>query len=125
MEKLIRITPKDNVAVALAPVEKGERVSFGGESIAALEDIPQGHKIALTDLPQGGSVIKYGFPIGRTTAGIKKGGWVHIHNVKTGLSEQEEYVYRRLRRKPSSGTAGRTAGLESATKSGSSRPSAA
>jgi (2R)-sulfolactate sulfo-lyase subunit alpha len=49
----------------------------------ALQDIPLGHKIALTDMSADGSVIKYGADIGRVVADIKAGEHVHTHNLKT------------------------------------------
>jgi len=52
-------------------------------SLKVLNDIPIGHKVALTDLKVGGSVIKYGVNIGKVVAPIKKGEHVHIHNLKT------------------------------------------
>ena len=45
--KVIQISRLDNVAVALHPIKKGEEVTAGGITVTALEDIPQGHKIAL------------------------------------------------------------------------------
>ncbi|MDR1559700.1 MAG: altronate dehydratase family protein [Clostridiales bacterium] len=78
---LLQIKPGDNVAVALEPVQAGGRsVNFG-------------HKIALKDIPAGTEVIKYGYPIGRASADIKAGEWVHTHNVITGLSERRGYEY--------------------------------
>ena len=52
-------------------------------SIDAVDDIPLGHKIALSYLDEGQNVIKYGFPIGKTTAPIQKGAHLHVHNTKT------------------------------------------
>lgn len=52
-------------------------------TIEAIDDIPLGHKIALTDLAEGDHVIKYGFPIGKTVAAITKGAHLHVHNTKT------------------------------------------
>lgn len=52
-------------------------------TVDAIDDIPLGHKIALTDMADGDKVIKYGFPIGRIVAPISKGGHVHVHNTKT------------------------------------------
>jgi (2R)-sulfolactate sulfo-lyase subunit alpha len=48
-----------------------------------LNDIPIGHKLALTDLNPGDSVIKYGTNIGKVVAPIKAGEHLHVHNVKT------------------------------------------
>jgi (2R)-sulfolactate sulfo-lyase subunit alpha len=52
-------------------------------AVKALQDIPLGHKIALTRFKQEDSVIKYGHDIGRVVAEIKVGEHVHIHNLKT------------------------------------------
>ena len=93
MTKLIRITERDNVAVALHPVAKGEEIALGSVRVTTEEDIPQGHKIALAPIASGEAVIKYGFPIGHTTDAVAAGCWVHTHNMKTNLSGEEEYTY--------------------------------
>jgi len=51
--------------------------------IEAKDDVPIGHKVALTDLDAGGTAIKYGVDIGKITAPVKKGEHVHVHNLKT------------------------------------------
>lgn len=76
--KCFSINPKDNVAVVL---EEGQA-------------IPCGHKIALTEVKKGECLIKYGFPIGRAKCDIKKGEWVHSHNLESRLSEDFVYSYR-------------------------------
>jgi len=86
---MIQIHPSDNVAVALHPISKG--TVFSG--ITALEDIPQGHKMALQLIGKGETVVKYGFPIGHATSDIAPGSWVHTHNTATNLSGEMEYVY--------------------------------
>ena len=91
--KLIKIHPRDNVAVALADIAKGEVLSEGSLSVTAAEDIARGHKIALRNIAEGEAIIKYGNPIGLAKADIAEGSWVHVHNVKTGLSESAEYRY--------------------------------
>lgn len=83
--KAIVINEKDNVATALKPLHAGTKVSveFEGrvESIKLLSDIPMGHKFAMKDMEAGQAVIKYGEPIGKSTAKILRGEHVHIHNV--------------------------------------------
>ncbi len=74
---IITIHKDDNVGVCL---DKTDR-------------IPAGHKIALKDLSLGEYVIKYGQIIGRSTADIKKGDWVHSHNLRTQLDESVQYSY--------------------------------
>ncbi len=51
--------------------------------VKARDHVPLGHKIALADMKKDDTVIKYGHDIGRVVAPIKKGGHVHVHNVKT------------------------------------------
>ena len=42
--KLIQIAEKDNVAVALHKVSKGEKLEVSGEVLTVQEDIPRGIK---------------------------------------------------------------------------------
>jgi len=94
MPSVLRISPADNVAVALEPIPAGTAVSPDGSlSVRALSDIPAGHKIALCDLSEGENIIKYGFPIGHATQVIPAGSHVHIHNIKTNLSETLTYQW--------------------------------
>jgi (2R)-sulfolactate sulfo-lyase subunit alpha len=79
----------DNVGVATVDIKAGETVSGlymdsqKKVKVKALQDIPLGHKIALTKFKKEESVIKYGHDIGRIVADIKVGEHVHIHNLKT------------------------------------------
>ena len=86
MPIFIQINDIDNVAVALHPAPAG--TAFGGA--AAVEDIPQGHKMALRDIAVGEMVMKYGLPIGHATKEIKAGQWVHTHNMMTNLKGEVE-----------------------------------
>jgi (2R)-sulfolactate sulfo-lyase subunit alpha len=80
---------RDDVGVAVVDVEQGREVvaSFmkGGKRLRlqSLGGIPLGHKIALRDLAEGAQVLKYGVPIGRATRAIRKGDYVHTHNLRT------------------------------------------
>lgn len=51
--------------------------------VAAREDIPLGHKIAVRDLDKGKEIKEYGRPIGRASRQIPKGNHVHTHNLKS------------------------------------------
>lgn len=64
-----------------------------GISLTGNDTIPAGHKFALCDIAQGDYVIKYGEIIGRATTDIKKGEWVHTHNVRSHLDENVAYTY--------------------------------
>ena len=93
MRDILKITPSDNVAVALRPLAPGEKVEAEGETLMVTSPVPAGHKIALCDLAPGERVIKYGFPIGSATQAILRGSHVHTHNLRTLLSGEVEYVY--------------------------------
>lgn len=93
MKDYIVIHPDDQVGVALRPLRSGTLVTVGETTIKLTQDIPQGHKFALTKLPQGTTVTKYGAPIGITTAAVAPGDWIHTHNLKTKLGELLTYEY--------------------------------
>ncbi|HEY9056290.1 MAG TPA: UxaA family hydrolase [Aurantimonas sp.] len=81
---------KDNVGVVVV-----EDLKAGTEMLCVVtadnssfkltcnDDVPIGHKVALKDLSAGDTAIKYGEDIGRMKADVKKGGHVHVHNLKT------------------------------------------
>lgn len=93
MERIYKIHPQDNVAVAVTPLTAGETLSLGGAQVTARDEIPAGHKIALRDIAEGEAVIKYGFPIGSAKRPIACGAWVHTHNVASRLGRLLEYRY--------------------------------
>ena len=83
-DKILLIHPRDNVAVALISLAAGEEAA--GKGIAgfpALEEIPASHKIALRDISAGEEIIKYGETVAVSTRAIKKGQWVHTHNLES------------------------------------------
>jgi altronate dehydratase len=89
MKRAIALSEKDNVAVALEEILKGEdvEVAVGGEKIIlkALNNIPFGHKIALRRIMRGEKIVKYGEPIGEAVTDIELGEYVHVHNIKSIL----------------------------------------
>ena len=91
--KLIRIHPRDNVAVALEDIPAGEALSLEGLDLLAAGDVKRGHKIALAPIAAGEQVVKYGCAIGVAAEDIAPGSWVHTHNMRTGLSEHASYAY--------------------------------
>jgi len=81
---------EDNVAVVVvegfkAGTEALVVVTENNSSftIAAQDDIPIGHKLALKDFAVGDTVIKYGQDVGKIVAPVGKGKHVHTHNLKT------------------------------------------
>lgn len=83
-------SPKDNVGVVVVEDLKAGTDMLGVITendttvrLKALQDIPIGHKVALTALKTGDTVIKYGQDIGKMVGSAAKGGHVHVHNHKT------------------------------------------
>lgn len=78
----MKIHPDDNVAVVTVDVLAGEMISAGDDAeIPASEAIPAGHKAALSDIATGTPIVKCGEKIGFAGADIRRGAWVHTHNV--------------------------------------------
>ncbi len=93
MANFIKINENDNVAVALDVIAANTTLNVAGSEVTTTMEIPAGHKFALVDMPEATPVIKYGFRIGNTTAAVKKGEWIHTHNLKTGLGDLLDYTY--------------------------------
>ena len=92
MKALLKLHPADSVAVALRALQAGETADVSGQTVTLMEDVPQGHKVALDTLTANQPVVKYGCVIGTMTKDCPAGGWVHTHNLRTNLTEQEEEV---------------------------------
>jgi altronate hydrolase len=90
---LFQIHPGDNVAVALSDLKAGQQVKIGGEAITLVHDIPQAHKVALKAFVKNELVIKYGSPIGHTTCDVNRGEHLSPQNIKTNLSDLDDYQY--------------------------------
>ena len=86
MRNAMIIDAKDNVAVAIEPIAKGDAAVYVCEgrevSLPALEDITIYHKLATRDIAKGEPVVKYGEHIGVASSDIKAGEHVHVHNVE-------------------------------------------
>lgn len=93
MQNYIKINRADNVCVALRDLKSGQSVVVDGNKVILTDDIERGHKFALTDFKTDDAIIKYGFPIGYAKENIRCGAHVHIHNIKTGLSDNISYSY--------------------------------
>ena len=90
---LLQVHDADSVAVCLRDVTAGEHLAFGGGVIPVSVDIPRGHKVALRRHVSGEAVIKYGHGIGHAMADIEAGAHVHLHNLRSGLAQNDEYTY--------------------------------
>lgn len=83
------IHPHDNVANLIGPGAKGDTVDCttegrkGAQSITLCEDIPANHKFAAVDIRSGEAIVKYGLNIGRASRAIRRGEYVHVHNIES------------------------------------------
>lgn len=78
----------DDVAVAVRDVSPGPSFiglvdQTPGADVEVSEEVPLGHKVALTAMHEGQEVIEYGLPIGIATQDIAQGSYVHTHNIRS------------------------------------------
>lgn len=84
----LRVDDLDNVATIFAEgIEDGMEVEIldkkGNKDLTKVTgNVPYGHKIAVRDIKAGENIMKYGQSIGAADRDIKKGEYVHIHNMK-------------------------------------------
>ncbi len=83
----LKVNDMDNVATLFAQDVTGQievRDKKGNiELIKTDEKIPYGHKVALYDIAAGQPIVKYGEEIGMASKNIKKGDYVHVHNLES------------------------------------------
>lgn len=72
----IKMKEEDNVAIAVKDLPAGTEILPG---IAARQEIPQAHKIALEDLAAGDEIIRYGVVLGTAIEPIPAGSWINEH----------------------------------------------
>jgi len=89
MTTAFRIHAADNVATLLGDAEDGvELRGEGSGTLALLEPVALGHKVAVADIGAGEPVVKYGITIGTARRPIRAGEWVHLHNIASGFDER-------------------------------------
>lgn len=90
MPRCFQIQPQDNVATLIddAAIGPVEIIGAGRDKVVAVEAISRGHKVALADIAANEAVIKFGVRIGHATKPIKRGAWVHLHNLASDLDER-------------------------------------
>ena len=90
MEELkiaLKVNDLDNVATIFANgIKDGMEVEIRDKSgnkelVKVIGDVPYGHKIAVKDIHVKEQITKYGEEIGIATHEIKKGEYVHVHNL--------------------------------------------
>lgn len=83
----LKVNKKDNVATIFAnDVSDGTVVELrdergSNEKLTVTGSVPYGHKIAVADIQRGEIICKYGEEIGIATQDIRRGEYVHVHNL--------------------------------------------
>lgn len=80
---VMRLSPPDNIAVALRPLKSGETVLLDGVALRISRNIAVGHKLAAQAIAKGETILKYSCPIGTASRAIAPGEYVHTHNVES------------------------------------------
>ncbi len=70
---VMRLSPADNVAVALRPLKAGETVMLDDVPITVGRNIAVGHKLAARAIEKGEIILKYSCPIGTATSRDRAG----------------------------------------------------
>ncbi len=92
-QELFFLNPADSVAIAFSDLAAGSIVTAAAESVTLMDAVPRGHKVAVVPMRTGDAVLKYGAVIGYATRDIAVGEHVHVHNIRTGLSQESSYRY--------------------------------
>ncbi|OLP53152.1 galactonate dehydratase [Rhizobium rhizosphaerae] len=91
--RTLRLSPEDNVVVALADLPAGSPVDGLSPGILATARVPRGHKVAAEPISQGMPIRKFGQIIGFASADIRPGDWVHEKNVTMGEDFARDYAF--------------------------------
>ena len=79
----MRLSPPDNVAVALRPLKSGETVALDGVAVTIGRNIAVGDKLAAQAIAEGEVILKYACPIGIAIRAITPGEPLHTDNVES------------------------------------------
>ena len=86
----VQIDPKDNIIVAITPLEKGLVTQVAGKQVVLKETIKQKHKYSLNDFDIGDEIYMYGVLIGKAMQPILEGCAITIENVKHASAEYQD-----------------------------------
>ncbi len=72
----IRIHANDNVAIVANDGGLKAGTEFA-DGLRLVDNVPQGHKVALSDLAEGAAIVRYNVVIGYAQKALPRGSWVH------------------------------------------------
>lgn len=88
MRDLIKVNSNDNVAIVVLEQGLKKGISINEYDVISQDDIPFGHKVALTSIPKDGPVLRYGVVIGYAKNDLPKGSWVNEKNIYVKPSDE-------------------------------------
>ena len=80
--RVLRVDPRDTVAIALRSLCQGERVGFEGEVYEMVTDVDAKHKFTLTAFKPGDQVIMCGAIVGKAAEPIRRGERITTRNLR-------------------------------------------
>jgi len=80
---VMRLSPQDNIAVALRALKAGETVMLDDVALTIDRSIAVGGKLAARSLAAGEIVVKYNCPIGIASRAIAPGERIDAQNVES------------------------------------------
>lgn len=95
-QNTLLINQKDNVAVALVELNKGDKVLVKGIDVEIQERIPVKHKFTLEALEEGGEIKMYGLLVGYAKVAIGKGERIATENTAHAAQKaviKDEFAY--------------------------------
>lgn len=78
----MRISPQDNVGVALTDLYAGEEIILGGRSYSLVTKVPAKHKFALEDFAPGQAITMYGTVVGEAVTSIARAAAITTENTR-------------------------------------------
>lgn len=84
---ILKINPRDNVAVALDNLVKGYEVQLDNNTFKLIDEIGLKHKFACIDFKPKDTIYMYGVLVGEAIKKIPKGGLITTENVKHKIQE--------------------------------------
>jgi altronate hydrolase len=88
--KVLKISPQDNVGVALTDLKAGEEITLAGKTYLLATDVSAKHKFALKEFAVGQKITMYGTVVGETTKAIPLGA-----AITTGNTHHQSAPYER------------------------------
>jgi altronate hydrolase len=86
MRNVLKLDPRDNVLVALAPLTANQPVTYAGKTYVPAIDVPAKFKFVEHDMPVGAEVIMYGVIVGKVREPIAAGGVLTTRNLQHDAS---------------------------------------